>query len=419
MKMEPGKYSFGAGDRFGQAGKAQLLAFQKASDAGLEITPVWNKSEREHHITKTSPADNRKAADQAIRAAGWKGSYFIDADHIDHSNVGRYLNSSDYFTIDISKHIDTPSENEAISRFIERNLEYTGSLSIPGITLPLEISKKNLKDTASKYLNAIAEAAKTYQVIKKSKGESCFVIEISMDEAESPQSPVEFFLILSMLAEQGIPVQTIAPRFMGRFYKGIDYSGDISAFAKGFEEFLLIIMYSIEAFGLPENLKLSLHSGSDKFSVYPVIRKLINSHNCGIHIKTAGTTWLEEVIGLALTGGESLDMVKSIYCEALNRIDELSQPYGRLININRENLPVASEVLRWDSRKYADTLRHIPGHPDYNPHFRQLMHIAYKVAAEYGSTFISALSNNAEIISEQLTENLFRRHICRLFDVKV
>lgn len=416
MKIE--KYSFGIGDRFGHAGAAQLQAIKNAKDAGLNISPVWNKSNREHTITNTLPADTRNAADKAVKASDWKGQYLVDADHINLSNVDKFIDSSDFFTIDVADYIDKQADRNLINEFIDRNLIFTGTLSIPGIENPLIITKHDLEDIASKYLFAISEAGKICQHIEAKKGANNFVTEVSMDEINTPQTPKEFLFILSMLAEENIPLQTIAPRFTGRFNKGVDYVGDVSKFATEFEDFLMIIDFAVKEFGLPENLKLSLHSGSDKFSIYPAIKNLIKKHNKGIHIKTAGTTWLEEVTGLALASEKTLNLVKSIYGEALCRIDELCLPYETVINIDRNKLPSADEVKKWNGEKFANTLRHIPNHPEYNLHFRQLLHVGYKVAAEFGSEFTSGLQNYANIIGQQVTENLYERHICRLFDLK-
>ena len=129
-----------------------------------------------------------------------------------------------------------------------------------------------------------------------------------MDEVPDPQTPVELFFILKMLASENIPVQTIAPKFSGRFNKGVDYVGDPQKFAEEFESDLMVIDFAIKEFGLPENLKMSIHSGSDKFAIYPHIGSIIKKYDKGIHLKTAGTTWLEEVIGLAESGGEALDI---------------------------------------------------------------------------------------------------------------
>ena len=170
-----------------------------------------------------------------------------------------------------------------------------------------------------------------------------------MDEVESPQTPVDLFFILKMLADKGVPAQTIAPKFTGRFNKGVDYTGNVDQFAKEFEEDVLVIDYAVKEFGLPVELKLSVHSGSDKFTIYPIMASIIKKYDKGIHVKTAGTTWLEEVIGLALAGGEALEAAKSIYSIALGRKDELCAPYADVIDIDDSKLPSVAEVAGWSS----------------------------------------------------------------------
>jgi len=236
-----------------------------------------------------------------------------------------------------------------------------------------------------------------------------------MDEVESPQSPVELFFILKMIANQGIPAQTIAPKFTGRFNKGVDYVGDVAMFAKEFEEDILVIDYAVKSFNLMDNLKLSVHSGSDKFSIYPEIQKILSKYNKGIHVKTAGTTWLEEVIGLAVSGGEALKAAKSIYSQALVRKDELCAPYADVIDINTGQLPTVEEVETWSSEKFANSLRHIPGHPDYNANLRQLIHVGYKIASEMGTYYTDLLKANSEVIGQCVEENLYDRHLKRMF----
>jgi hypothetical protein len=416
IKIE--KYSLGMGDRFAHEAGAQLKAIRLAEKSGIHIIPVWNKSNREHEIIKSSPTDTRLVVDSAIKTNGWNNQYFVDADHINLGNVDRFIAASDFFTIDVADYIGIKTDSEAIKSFISRNSKYIGKLAIPGIDSPLEITKNDLQDIADKYVPATAEAGRIYRHIESKKGKGNFVTEVSMDETNTPQTPVEFLFILLLLSEEKVPVQTIAPRFIGQFYKGVDYVGDVSKFSIDFEKYLMIIDYSIREFGLPDNLKLSLHSGSDKFSIYPVMQKLLKKHNKGIHVKTAGTTWLEEVIGLAMAGGDALTLAKNIYIKALTRIDELCGPYKTVIQIDPGKLPSAEEVKSWSSEKYVNTLRHIPGQPDYNPNFRQLIHVGYKVAAEFGSEYTSALQKHSDVIGRQVTENLFDRHICRLFDIK-
>lgn len=418
MTMKLGKYSIGVGDRFSHQGKAQLSGIMKANEKGnLDINPVWNKSNREHIYVGSKPADTRMEADNAVKALNYKGQYFVDADHINLSTVEPFIAVSDFFTLDVAAFIGKESKKEEIDSFIASCEKYTGKLQIPGINEPLNITKELLEDIANKFLAATQQASEIYEHLKKEKGAGNFITEVSMDEVESPQTPVEMLFILKMLADKKVPVQTIAPKFTGRFNKGVDYVGDLEQFAKEFEEDVLIIDYAVKEFGLPEELKLSVHSGSDKFSIYPIISETITKHNKGLHLKTAGTTWLEEVIGLALAGGEALELAKKIYANSINRKNELCAPYADVIDIDSSKLPTVEEVKGWTSEKYANTLRHIPGHPDYNPNFRQLIHVAYAVAAEMGADYTNLLEKYADVVASCVEENIYDRHLKRLFNL--
>lgn len=415
--MKLGKYSFGIGDRFGHQGKAQLNALIKAKEAGIDIVPVWNKSNREHGIVGTTPADTRAEADASVKALGWEGEYRVDADHINMSNVEGYIDSSDFFTLDVADYIGQPVDETVISEFMANNKKYMGSLSIPGIDEKFEVTESLLRDIAGKFLFATSKAKEIYNTIAAGKGEENFIAEVSMDEVNDPQTPVEMFFILSALAAENLPAQTIAPKFTGRFNKGVDYQGDLVQFEKEFEQDLMVIDFAISEFGLPDNLKLSVHSGSDKFSIYPIMGKLIKKYDKGLHVKTAGTTWLEEVIGLAEAGEEGLELAKKIYATAVERSEALCKPYATVIDIDPEQLPDPSIVNSWTGEKFANTLRHIPGHPDYNANFRQLVHVGFKVAAEMGETYYSALEKFEDVIAEHVEVNIFERHLKRLFDI--
>lgn len=413
-----GKYSMGLGDRFGHQGGAQLKAIIEASNKGVEITPVWNKSNREHMIIGTQPDDVRNEADQVTKAAKFKKPYYVDADHINLDTVDRFINASDFFTIDVASYIGKKASNEEIKSFVSGAKKYSGDLKIPGIKKPLMVTEQLITTIAEKYLFAAIKAWEIYRKIEKSKGKENFVTEVSMDEVPNPQTPVELFFILKMLGEENIPVQTIAPKFSGRFNKGVDYVGDPDKFAEEFESDLMVIDYAIKEFNLPDNLKMSVHSGSDKFSIYPLIGSIIKKHDKGIHLKTAGTTWLEEVIGLAASGGKALDFVKEIYYKSLEKTEELCAPYADVIDINISGLPQKAEVAKWSSKKMSDALRHVPGNKDYNPNMRQLIHVAYKLAAMEMAEYFKLLEANEKTVSECVYENIYKRHICRMFNIK-
>jgi hypothetical protein len=413
-----GKYSMGIGDRFGHQGEAQLRAIIQAGRKGIEITPVWNKSDREHMLTGTHPSDARYEADDATRNAGFNKPYHVDADHIKLDTVDRFITSSDFFTIDIAEYLGRKASDHEIESFMDRNGKYIGKLPIPGLKRPLVITKEVLSQIAGRYLYAASMAGEIYRKIEKVKGEGNFITEISMDEVDQPQSPVELFFMLEMISDEKIPIQTVAPKFPGRMNKGIDYIGDPSKFSNDFETILMVIEKAIMQFPLPGNLKISLHSGSDKFSIYPHIGRLIKKYDKGIHVKTAGTTWLEEVIGLALSDGEALQFVKEIYFGALENIDELCAPYARVIDIDRPSLPPRSEVSEWSNLRFAGSLKHIPRNRDYNPGMRQLLHVAYKLAAARKDEYFRLLDKNKETVGKCVCENIYERHICRLFDIR-
>lgn len=409
------KYSFGIGDRFCRQGKAQLAALMKAKQQGLNITPVWNKSHREHTIIGTTPQDTRREADAAVAACGWEGPYFVDADHIGLANVDEFIESSDFFTLDVADFIGEPADKSDVNSFFQKHKKFIGSLAIDGVDETFDITEKRLRTIADKFLLAVKQAGKIYRHIEAARGADNFVTEVSMDETLLPQTPVEMFFILAAIADEGIPAQTIAPKFTGRFNKGVDYVGDVTLFTKEFEGDLAVVAFAIKEFGLPENLKLSVHSGSDKFSIYGPIAGALKKFDAGLHLKTAGTTWLEELIGLAMAGGDGLAIAREVYAKALSRIEELCAPYATVVDIDREKLPAPKIVERWDEEAFASALRHDRSCERYDRNFRQLLHLAYKIAAEMGPRYLNALAKYEDIIARNVTENIYKRHIKPLF----
>jgi len=409
------KYSFGMGDRFAHQAQAQLRACIMAAERGAEVAPVWNKSHREHTTVGSQPPSVKAAADVAVRELGWTRPYHIDADHIRLETVDGFISSSDFYTIDVADAIGQPADTSAVKAFADKHPTLIGKVQIPGIAEPFSITRADVERIAGKYLLAVEQAGQIYRRIAAAKGADNFITEVSMDETDSPQTPPELLVILAMLAAEGVPLQTIAPKFTGRFNKGVDYVGDFKQFEKEFSDDLAVIAYAVREFRLPANLKLSVHSGSDKFSIYAPIRRSLAKFNAGLHIKTAGTTWLEEVIGLAEAGGDGLALAKEIYGKALKKKDALCAPYAAVIDIDASKLPTSDAVASWTSQQFVDALRHDQRCPGFNPHLRQLIHVGYKIAAELGDRYLGMLKTCEATIAKNVTENLYERHLKPLF----
>jgi hypothetical protein len=411
--MRLAKYSFGVGDRFGLAGRAQLRAVIQAKKVGIDVTPVWNKSHREHSIIGTKPASVRAEADEAVKTLGFGSPYFVDADHIGLNNVDLFIDSSDFFTIDVADYIGKGASQDKVNAFADKYSKYAPSFEIPRIGEPIKTTKEQLVQIGRKFLPAVEEAGRIYRHIKFRKGDDC-VIEVSMDETDSPQTPAELFFILAMVADEGIPAQTIAPKFTGRFNKGVDYVGDVARFEKEFEQSVAVAVFVAMEFGLPSGLKLSVHSGSDKFAIYGPIGRALKKFDAGLHIKTAGTTWVEELAALSAAGDDGLRIAKEVYYSAYERMDELCKPYATVIDIKKERLPKPQEVNRWSGEAFSETLRHNTKCKRYNPDFRQLIHVGYKVAAEMKNRYTDALEKNEGPVSKAVQENIYR-HIEAVF----
>jgi hypothetical protein len=414
--IELPKYSVGVGDRFAQAAEAQLTACILAGEAGVDVVPVWNKSNREHLIIGSEPAMTRAAADAAVAKLAWDKPYFLDADHINENTVDRFLAPCDFFTMDVADYIGRPAAKEDVDAFVVRHSELKRDLKIDGINGALPVDEAFVRAVANKFLFAVQQAGTIYRKIAAAKGQGNFVTEISMDETDTPQTPLELLVILAAIADEKIPIQTIAPKFSGRFNKGVEYVGDVAQFAIEFDDDLATIAYAVQQYGFPANLKLSVHSGSDKYAIYSAIHAGMQRFDAGVHLKTAGTTWLEEIIGLSEAGGDALELAKDIYADAYEHAAELCAPYATVIDIRQSHLPSPATVRGWSSEKFVHALRHDgKNDPEYNPDLRQLLHVGFKIAAKIGPPYIDMLFANREVVARGVTTNLYERHLRPVF----
>jgi len=415
MSLSLAQYSFGVGDRFAHQARAQLMAFQQLAEHGVRVIPVWNKSNREHTFVGSEPFSVRAAAEIAIQEEGWSDDWHVDADHIQLTTVDRYLDCCDFFTIDVADSIGKPAESGEIEAFVNKHPELVETLELPGFQTSYFIERAFVVQVAQKFLRACQTAGQIFRRIEATKGTGGFIAEVSMDETDLPQTPPELLIILAALADEGVCLQTIAPKFSGRFNKGVDYVGDLEQFQTEFHEDIAVIAEAVRRYDLPPNLKLSVHSGSDKFSLYPIIHAALQKTGAGVHVKTAGTTWLEELIGLCEAGGDGLALAKEIYAYAFSHLDELCAPYASVIDIDPDLLPEPDVVKSWEGALMASTIRHIPTNAAFNSSVRQLLHVSFKLAAKAGQRYTDLLIAHREIVSQQVTENLLKRHLLPLF----
>jgi len=286
--------SFGFGDRLGSAGRGHLAALKRSSFAGI----LAQQSIRELTRTARTAEAVMEAAREAVKSDGYDKPWGADADHLKtREDVARMAEAGyTFFTIDPSEFVNNDADGMAVDALASliRAMEDEGILgsswregflgkSFETACGALEFDRESLERAAVKYARAIAHCQVMAGFMASDCGGRPFEIEVSVDETDSPTSPLEHLFFALGLRERGVKVVSLAPRFVGDFEKGIDYRGDRQVF----EENLRWHAAIARAFG---PYKLSIHSGSDKFSIYPIIGRV-----CGdlLHVKTAGTSYLE------------------------------------------------------------------------------------------------------------------------------
>jgi len=413
--MNLGLFSCGAGDRFGLQGRSQIEAFLMAKRCGVTVTPVWNKSHREHSIIGTTPGDVRREAERAVKESGWEGPFFVDADHVSAATLERFLADSDFFTLDVAGALAVPASAEDARSFLRRNRMHLEPIESDLTDTPISVPADGGLAAAMRVLPAAREAGTLYRRIESARGVDRFVIEVSMDETDRPVTPFELFVFLCALGEEGVRPHTIAPRFSGKFLKGVDYVGDPQAFLREFLCHAAAIRAAVSRLGMPQDLKLSIHSGSDKFSLYPLLGRALRRFGLGLHLKTSGTTWLEELAGLAEAGPEGLRMARRIYRAAFEEREKYIRPYAPVVELDAAELPTPDDVDRWPADRFVAALENDPSCPLRNPHLRQLLHVGYQAAAAIGGEFLFLLKESAGVTGPRVTRNLYERHLKFLF----
>jgi hypothetical protein len=393
--------SAGMGDRLGIATPGHVRAL---CEARCRIAPIFaQQSIREMTRTGRNPQQVMDDATWGVFEEGWQGGIGADADHLKTADdIDACLSAGfTFFTIDPGAYVDNKSQSDGLNKLNEKAERLPAHLQLSktdllGKTFDIEefhlvLDEPTLLKAMVKYGKAIAHVVTMYEHLQQVVNNHPFEVEISMDETELPTSPVEHIYIVSELQRLGVRWISFAPRFVGRFEKGVDYIGDVHAF----ETDLAIHAAIAQQFG---PYKLSLHSGSDKFSIYPAFIEKTKGQS---HIKTAGTSYLEALRTIASLDKE---LIKEIYSFALEHFETDKQSY--LISGQIINAPKPDRISDW------------PGILDQFD-AREILHVTYGsvltekvdgVKSRFYDRFMSILRANRELYFHNLV-NHFRRHL--------
>jgi tagaturonate epimerase len=389
--------SFGFGDRIGMATPGHALAA-----TGRGIFPLFaQQSVRENARIGRDPQKVIDDAMWGVFQAGWKEPWGADADHIKSTDDLQPFVDAGYtfFTIDPGEHVNDHAASlsgiELHSSF--HNLPWTkledrpeellrrlsGESKLPG-GISLLLDEASLVRAAVKYGRAVANAAEIYQHLTRLLDKRPFDLEISLDETEHPTTPEEHFYVASELQRLGVQFVSLAPRYIGRFEKAVDYMGDPDAFANS----LRLHTAVVNSFGF---YRLSLHSGSDKFSIYPLLADITGNK---AHVKTAGTSLLE---GLRVAAAVRPELFQKIYELSYARYAQDRLTYH--VSAETAHMPAPGSIASGS----AALLDHF--------HVRQALHVTFaSIIKTYGGE-LSRLFYENEPLYMQTLQSHFEKHL--------
>lgn len=397
--------SIGCGDRLGFATPGHIKALENFGKdrAAMALIPA-QQSIRENARTGRTPRQVLDDAMWGVFRAGWRHGFGADADHLKTpADVDSCVEAGfTFFTIDPGEHVDNQAERYAPSELLRRaqalpwnELETTladvkGRLlgrSVDLGSMSVTLDETALYRALVKYGKAVAHVVTLYRHLVEKMGDRPFELEVSVDETESVTTVEEHVYVASELKRLGVRWISLAPRYVGRFEKGVDYIGDLQALKENFQQHFAVS----QAFG---PYKLSLHSGSDKFSAYPVAREVAGDL---VHLKTAGTSYLEALRALA-----SLDpaVFRDIFRFALDRYETDRATYH--VSGELERTPALEGLADWEL-------------PELLEHFdaRQILHVTFgsvlKESALVGP-FLQTLRANEEVYHDTVAAH-FTKHI--------
>ncbi len=401
------KNSFGFGDRIGLANPAHLRSL-KAED---DFAPILaQQSIRELSRTVRTAEQVMAMAVWAVMQEGWKSGFGSDADHLKTEiDIDTMVNAGfTMFTFDPSDHVVNEADTmsiEELEKYIS-DLEWDSSSSTTEVlqkyadqeisisdSFALKPSKEDSMRALVKYGKSILHITNMYSYLKKTYPDAPVEIEVSVDETESVTTPFEHFFMANELTQLGVKFISLAPRFIGDFEKGIDYKGDLNIFRVEYLKHIAIT----EHFG---NYKISLHSGSDKFSVYEVIGSL---HKGYTHVKTAGTSYLE---ALRVAASADEELFREIFDFAKANYETEKKTYHVSADLNK-----VKNASEYSKEELADLLNQDDA--------RQIFHVTFGLVLTikddagkyiYRDRIYKCLEENEELHYKYLVKH-FRRHL--------
>jgi tagaturonate epimerase len=374
--------SFGFGDRLGLATPGHIAAVK-----GTGLAPIFaQQSVRENARTGRTPQQVMDDALRAVEAAQWEAPWGADADHLKTvADLPPFVEAGyTFFTVDPGAHVDNAADTDPLAVLQDKargsNMEQLSDVYLQpaGERAWGEFDTHKLLQAEVKYGGAIRHTVGMYHRLSELK--ESFDFEISVDETDAPTTPLEHYFIANELTRQGVKFTSLAPRFIGRFEKGVDYIGDLAALDAEMAKHAAVTAH----FG---TYKLSLHSGSDKFSVYPLIVKHWGSL---LHVKTAGTSYLEALRTLAVT---SPVLFEHIWLLGLEKYEA-----------DRATYHVSAEAALVPAGLPLPALL-----DDF--HARQILHVTFGSAlTHYGQQIRAELVTHADAYNANLQKH-FRKHL--------
>jgi hypothetical protein len=402
--------SFGFGDRIGLATPGHVAAMQSA---GAGIEPIFpQQSIREMTRTRRNPAGVMADAFEGMKTADWEGATGADADHLkEHHDVDITVAAGfTFFTIDPSDHVDEHADGYTIEELKTKSanlgsVEWIEDYRGQNVTLSngtkIAIDEEACLRAAVKYGLAVNNAAELAKYIEQAckQHDQDFEIELSVDETEQPTTLAEHYIVAHRCLDQGMKLVSLAPRFLGDFEKGIDFKGDLDALEKSLHDHAAIA----ELLG---PYKLSLHSGSDKLSMYPALARATKGR---FHVKTAGTSYLE---ALRVVARHDEALFRTIVHFARERYDTDKATYHVSATLDSAPSPEGTSLEELE-REYLEIWDEVPDGKGFTKEGRQILHCTFGSVLthpEYGPAVRSVLETYPDTYTEILKVH-FVKHL--------